>query len=90
MPLEKKVTQLIPRIYKWNAENMALFWFIKGQMQLFPTIRLQQAMNNYRRFTGITVEDWDDESMRSTFNNMQKDFYKSMRTCNGNTTQAAE
>ena len=80
MPCEKELTKLIPRIYKWNTESIGLFFFIKAQLQIFPTMRLQQGFNNYRKFTGMTIDEWDDESMRSTFNKLQIDFYENSKT----------
>ena len=72
MPVEKNVTKLIPRIYKCNAENLGLFFFIKGQQTLVPAIRVEQAIYNYFNFTGI--EDWDFESARTTYDRLQRDY----------------
>lgn len=66
----------IARIYQWNVENTGLFFFIKAQQQSFPGITIQQAMNNFRKFTGITVDEWDDESMRATYTRLQKQYYE--------------
>jgi len=79
MSCEKEFSKLIPRIYKWNAENLGLFFFIKAQLQVFPTLQIQAAINNYRRFTGITVDEWDDESMRTTYNRLQNEFYETSK-----------
>jgi hypothetical protein len=74
MPKEKQIKKMIPKIYKWNAENLGLFFFVKGQMQLVPTIRIEQAIMNYFRFIGITLDDWDMESAKSLYTRMQKEF----------------
>ncbi len=84
MPCEKEFTKLIPRIYKTNAENLGLFFFIKAQLQIFPAMNIGQAINNFRRFIGITIDDWDDESMRTIYNRVEKDFYENSKTNNGN------
>ena len=85
MPREKVFTKIIPKMYKWNAENMALFWFIKSQLQIFPTMTIEQAMHNFRRLTEITIDDWDDESMRSTYTRLQKEYYECTKENNRDT-----
>ncbi len=75
MPVEKEVTKLIPKFYKWNAENLGLFISIKAQQMLVPTIRLDQAILNYFKMVGITVDDWDVDSAKATFNRLQNEFY---------------
>jgi hypothetical protein len=79
MPREKSFTKMIPKIYKCNAENLGLFFFIKAQLQTFPTLSVEGAMSNFRRFTGITIDDWDDESMRATYNRLQREYYKELK-----------
>jgi len=73
----------ISSIYRWNVENIGLFFFIKAQQQAFPAITVQQAMNNYRKFTGIEIDQWDDESMRSTFIRLQKQYYEDSKEAIG-------
>lgn len=79
MPKEKEFKKVIPRIYKCNAENLGLFFFIKAQLQTFPTMTLTQGVNNYRKFLGLTIDDWDDESMLTTYMRMQRMFYNDRR-----------
>jgi|WetSurMetagenome_2_1015567.scaffolds.fasta_scaffold32708_5 hypothetical protein len=78
MPKEKDCTKLIPRIYKKNAENIMLFTFVNAQRQIVPTVTLEQAIWNYFRFTGI--DDWDMESARITFHQIQKEYYEDLRS----------
>lgn len=73
MPKEKDFTTCIPKIYKRNAENIGLFFFVNAQRQIVPTITLVQAVTNYFRFADI--DDWDIESAMATFGKMQKEFY---------------
>ena len=75
MPLEKPCIKLIPRMYKWSFENSSLFFFIKAQQMIVPTMSIDTAMKNYCKFTGITFQDWEIESMRTIYNRMQNDFY---------------
>lgn len=82
MPVEKELTKLIPRIYKYNAENLGLFFYVKGQLKILPTMSLDQAVANYFKFLGLTYKDWDLDSAKTTYNRMQKDFYQ----CNRNET----
>ena len=81
MPTEKEITKLIPRIYKANHENLGLFFFVKGQLKVLPTLSLDAAINNYYRFIDITFEEWDILSARSTYNRMENDFYGKERKC---------
>ena len=74
MPSEKPLTKIIPKIYKCNTENIGLFFFVRAQLQLFPTMEIQKAFNNFRKFTGVTIDDWDDECMRTTYNRVQNLF----------------
>jgi hypothetical protein len=75
MPTEKPCMKMIPRIYKWSFENASLFFFIKAQQQVFPTMTIDSVIKNYVRFMGMDYDDWDIESMRSTYTRMQNDFY---------------
>jgi len=74
MPVEKELTKLIPKIYKWNAESMALFYFIQAQKQIFPLLTIDKAINNFRRFANISIDEWDDQCMRTTYNRILNDF----------------
>ena len=76
MPKDKELTRLIPRMYKWNLENIGLFFFIRAQVTLIPTITMDQAIKNFRREIGISIDEWDDESIRSTYSRLQKEFYE--------------
>jgi hypothetical protein len=73
MPKSKKCTKLIPRIYKRSAENLGLFFFVKAQQQIVPTIKVQQAIWNYFKFTDI--DDWDMECARVQFSQLEKEYY---------------
>lgn len=74
MPREKQCTRMIPKIYKHHAENIGLFFWIKAQMAIVPTVRKEQAILSYMKFTGITLDEWDIESACSTYARMQKEF----------------
>ncbi len=74
MPVEKKVTKLIERIYKNSAENLMMFIWIKAQQSALPAITIKQAIMTFRLFTGITVEEWDDESISTTYNRLQTEW----------------
>lgn len=73
------MSKLMPKFYRWNAYNTSMFFFIKAQLQTFPTLTIEAAMNNYRKFTGITEDDWGQESMRAQYVRMQKEFYEDQR-----------
>lgn len=73
MPKEKELIKLIPRIYKKNAESIMLFSWVKAQQQIVPTITIEQAIWNFLKYTDI--DDWDIESVKTTYTRLQKDFY---------------
>lgn len=74
MPIEKELNKMIPKIYRYNYESIALFFFVKAQQQVFPTILISQAIDNFRKFSGVTPDEWDDDCMRSTFTKVQQSF----------------
>ena len=73
MPKSKPCTELIPRIYKVNAENIMLFAWVNGQKKVIPTITIEQAIWSYLRFFEI---EWDMESAMSTYCRLQKEYYE--------------
>lgn len=79
MPVEKPLNKLIPKIYKYNFESYGLFFFVKGQQQIFPTMSIDQAIMNYFRFSKIDIDDWDLRSASTTYHRMQHDFYDCMK-----------
>jgi hypothetical protein len=74
---EKETNKLIPKIYRWNVENLGLFFYIKGQMRILPTMTLDNAIQNYLKF--IDSDEWNVESARATYGKLQKEFYECMR-----------
>jgi len=77
MPKEKECTKLIPKIYKVNAENLGLFFFVNAQRQIIPTITLEQALWNYFKFAEI---DWDMESAIATYGRLQKEYLEDCKS----------
>lgn len=74
MPREKQCTRMIPKIYKHHAENIGLFFWIRAQMAIVPTVRKEQAVMSFFKEVGITLDEWDIESACSTYARMQKEF----------------
>ena len=74
MPSETEFTKLIPKIYRYNYEKLALFFFIRGQLQILPTMQLKQCIENFRRFSGIEESDWDESCMRTIYGNVYREF----------------
>jgi hypothetical protein len=74
MPKTKECTKLIPRIYRRNAENMMMFSWVNGQRKVVPAITIEQAIWSYFKFAGI--DDWDMESARVTYQQMQNEFLR--------------
>ena len=76
MPKEKNMTNCVPKIYKRNAENIMLFSWVKSQKQILPTVTDEQAIMNFFRFLGISVEDWDLECAKATYYRLQNEYYE--------------
>lgn len=76
---EKEIVKIMPKYYRWNAYNTSMFFFIKGQLQLFPTMTLDQAISNYYRFTGIDEGEWDRMTIRTQYDRMQHEFYNDQK-----------
>jgi hypothetical protein len=73
MPKQKKCTELIPNIYKVNAENLMLFSWVNAEKQILPTITIEQAIWNFFKFTGV---EWDMECAKSTYRQLQKAYFE--------------
>lgn len=65
----------MPKFYRWSIYNTSMFFFIKAQMQVFPTLTIDQAISNYYKFTQIDEGEWDRMSIRMQYNRMQHEFY---------------
>jgi hypothetical protein len=80
MPKEKDILKLIPKIYRRNAEDLGLFFWIKAQQEILPTIKIEQAILSYFRYISVTVDDWDVDCAKSTYTRMQNEFFKDEAT----------
>ncbi len=80
MPKEKILTKCIPNIYKRNAENIGMFFWVKGQKNLIPTITIEQAIMSYFRFTGISLDEWDIDSAMTTYIRLQTEFLEDCKS----------
>jgi len=73
MPCEKEMLKLIPKIYKRNAEEIGLYFWVKAQLNILPTMSVDMAIKSFLRYTNS--EEWDVQSARTTYNRMQNDYY---------------
>lgn len=71
MPKGKEITQLIPKIYQKNYENLGLFFWVEAQKNLLPGITIEQSIIKYLKFIDL---DWDTESAHTTYERMKKEF----------------
>lgn len=71
---------VIPKIYQRTAEDLGLFFWVKGQMRIVPTITLAQAIDSYFKFNEIDPGLWDINSARLTYMRMQKEFYEDCKS----------
>ncbi len=71
MPKEKEILKVIPAIYKKNAEDIALFFWVQAQQNILPTITVEKAIIKYFNFIGT---DWDMECAQTTYMRLKKEF----------------
>jgi hypothetical protein len=74
MPKEKACLKLIPRIYKRNAEDLGLFFSVKAQQKIVPTVTIEQAIWNY--FAIADIDDWDMECAKTIYFRMQNEYFE--------------
>jgi thioredoxin reductase len=75
--------KLMPKFYRWTQYNTSMFFFIKAQLQLFPTLTIDQAITNYYKFTRIDEGEWDRNAIRMQYSRMQHEFYECAKTDKG-------
>jgi hypothetical protein len=78
MPREKKYLRLIPRIYKRNYEDIALYFWVEAQRELVPALTIEQCIMRYFKY--ICIEDYNLESAISTYSILKREFYESAKT----------
>jgi hypothetical protein len=75
MPKSKEIgLDLIPKIYKQNAENIALFFWVVSQRNILPSLTIRESIERFFIYTKI--DKWDTDSALVCFNRMQNDFLK--------------
>ncbi len=80
MPKEKKLTQCIPKIYKRNAENIGMFFWVRAQKDLVPTITVVQSIRKFFIFTGISIDEWDISCAEVTYYRLQEEFFEDCKS----------
>ncbi len=76
MSKEKEILKIIPRFYRKGAEDIGLFFWVRAQLDVVPTIKIEQAIMSYLRFIGASLDEWDMDCARTIYYRMQKDFLK--------------
>ena len=69
---------MIPKIYRRNYEDIAMFFYVTGQRVILPALSIEKALYNF--FKSVREEDFNIESARVTFQNLQKEYYESTKT----------
>jgi hypothetical protein len=80
MSKEKPLTKPIPKIYKRSAEDLLFFGFVRGQMQVVPTITLQQGIRNFFKHFKIGFDEWDEDCARTTYVRMQNEYFEECKS----------
>lgn len=78
MPKVKDIEKPIPKIYRRNFEDIAMFWYVKGQKDIVPAISIEKAMYNF--FKAVCEEDYNIESAMTTYSRMQREFYENNKS----------
>lgn len=78
MPKEKNYTELIPRIYKRQYEDIGMFFFVEAQRQIIPLITIEQGIVNFFRYTG--VKDFNLDSAMTTYTRLKTEFYEAAKS----------
>ena len=77
MPKEKDFLKVIPRIYKRNYEDLAMFFFVEAQRQIVPAITLEQGLFNFFRY--CCVEDFNIDSAKTTYMRLKHEWYENAK-----------
>lgn len=72
MEKETNCTSLIPKLYRRNYLDVALFNWIEGQRRLFRSVTIEQSIDLFAKHYGIA--NHNPQSMRVTYNRMQQEF----------------
>lgn len=67
----KLYMEMIPRLYKRQAENIAMLFFVEGQRSIVPAISVQKALYNYFRY--IREENFNIESAENIYVRLKKE-----------------
>ena len=78
MPKVKDFMRIIPKIYRRNYEDVAMYFFVEAQRQIVPAVTVEQSLYNYFRFIG--VNEFNIESAISTYSTLKRDFYENSKT----------
>ena len=81
MPVKKELMKLIPKLYRRSYEDNGLYFFVRGQKQLLPSLTIDLAIKNYFREVGIEFDEWDLDCARVTYFRMVHEFYDNQK-CN--------
>lgn len=75
MPKEKSYLELIPRIYKRNYLDLAMYFFVEAQRQIVPAITIEQGICNFYRY--CRINEFNLDSAMTTYNRMKHEYYSS-------------
>jgi len=72
--------ECIPKLYKRNIEMIGLFFWIEGQKTIVSAITIDQCINGFMKYNGLTIDCYNPESAKAMYFQMKKEFYESQRT----------
>jgi hypothetical protein len=78
MPRTKNIEKTIPKLYRRKFEDVALLFYVRGQVSIMPAVTIEKAIINF--FREIGDEDYNLESAITTYMNLKKEYFDLLRT----------
>lgn len=76
----KSLKQIIPKIYKRQWLESALFGWIRACKTLVPSITLEQAIQSFYKDQDISEEDFPMADCVTTYTRMTKEYHDSRKS----------
>ena len=72
----------LEKFYKRNSGDTLMFGYISALLYNLPTTTLQRAMLNYMKFTNLSEETTNVNTLIVTYSRMKKEFYETQKSDN--------
>ena len=78
MPKTKNIEKTIPKLYRRKFEDVALLFYVRGQVSIMPAVTIKKAIINF--FREIGDEDYNLESAITTYMNLKKEYFELLKS----------